>query len=216
MTTPLSVLIIGATGGLGKCLVQEALARKHTVSVLIRNKEKFNAEFNNMNHVWPSSSIFIGDATKDVSILKKACEGKDVVLIGIGAVESIARNVAEQSKEAGVKKVIHVAGATNVMDADGTTPLWKKFATKWPPAEKVFIAHGKCIDAIRRTGINHVIFCPAFMNSKEKKSSPVAEPKINRESGDYISYEDAAHIMLNAAEQSKWDGELITAATVVE
>ncbi len=163
--------------------------------------------------MWPASSIFVGDAASDSLIVKKACEGKDVVLMGIGSVEEIAHVVAEPSKAAGVKKVVHIAGATNVLDADGVTPLWKKYAVSWPPAERAFIAHGKCIDAIRRTGINHVIFCPGFMSSKEKKSSPVAAPKINCESGGFVSYEDAAHVMVDAAEKSDWDGQLITAAT---
>lgn len=209
----LSVLVVGATGGLGKCLVQECLARGLSTAVLVRNKEKFYTEFDNIDYVWPESNVFVGDAASDVSLIKKACEGKDVVFIGVGAVEAIARNVAEQAKASGVKKVVHVAGATNVMDADGVTPLWKKFASSWPPAEKAFIAHGSCIDAIRRTGINYVIFCPAYMSARGKKSSPTAVPKINRESGNFVSYEDAAHIMVDAAEKSDWDGELITAAT---
>lgn len=209
----LSVLVVGATGGLGKALVQECLNRGLSISVLIRSKDKFDKEFSNVNHVWPSSNIFVGDAASDSSIVKKACEGKDVVLMGIGAVEGIARLVAEQSKAVGVKKIVHVAGATNVMDEDGITPLWKKYSSTWPPAEKVFITHGKCIDAIRQTGINHVIFCPAYMANKGIKSTPVAAPKVNRESGNFVSYEDAAHVMVDAAEKSDWDGQLITAAT---
>lgn len=209
----LSVLVVGATGGLGKCLVQEALTRGHSVSVLVRNKDKFNTEFADMSATWPASNLFVGDAATDASAVKKACEGKDVVLIGVGAVESIARNIAEQASATGVKKVVHVAGATNVMDEDGVTPLWKKWALTWAPAEKAFIAHGKCIEAIRSTGINHVIFCPAYMNNKGQKSSPVQTPKVNRESGPFVSYEDAAHIMVNAAEKPDWDGQLITAAT---
>jgi putative NADH-flavin reductase len=192
-------------------LVKECLDRGISVSVLVRNKEKFISEFSNI--VWPEANIFVGDAASDASVVKKACQGKDIVLCGIGAVEAIARNVAEQSQITGVKKLIHVAGATNVMDVDGVTPLWKKYADSWPPAERVFIAHGKCIDAIKATGINHVVFCPALMSSREKKSSPVAVPKINRESGGFVSYEDAAHIIVDAAQKSDWDGQLITAAT---
>lgn len=208
----LSVLVVGATGGLGKCLVEECLNRGLSLSVLVRNKDKFYTEFT--TKTLPESNVFVGDASSNIDIVKNACKGKDVVLIGVGANEAIARTVAEQSKAVGVKKIVHVAGATNVMDADGVTPLWKKVALTWPPAEKVFIAHGKCIDAIRKTGINYVIFCPAYMSNKGKKSSPMAPPKINRESGDFISYEDAAHVMVDAAEKSDWDGQLITAATV--
>ena len=131
----------------------------------------------------------------------------------MGSAENIARTVAEGAKAASVKKLVHVAGATNVMDEDGVTLLWKKFALTWPPAERAYNDHKKCIDAIKSVGINHVIFCPAYMGNKDKKSSPVAVPKVNRESGNFVSYEDAAHVMLDAAEKPDWDGQLITAAT---
>lgn len=206
-------MVVGASGGLGKALVNECLARGISTSVLVRNKEKFEKEFANVDYAWSATNTFAGDAANDIPLVRKACEGKDVVLMGIGAMESIARVVAEQAKAAGLKKIVHVAGATNVMDEDGVTPLWKKVSTYWPPAEKTFIAHGKCIDAIQKTGLNYVIFCPAYMDSRGKKSSPLAEPKVNRESGNFVSYEDAAHIMLDAAEKSNWDGKLITAAT---
>ncbi|KAI8912753.1 hypothetical protein EDD86DRAFT_263654 [Gorgonomyces haynaldii] len=206
----LSLLVIGATGGLGKCLVKEALSRGHSVSVLVRNKEKFEKDYPEAK--WSDSNVFVGNAASDSAIVKQGCTGKDVVLMGVGADDAIARTAAEQAKAAGVKKLVHVAGATNVMDEDGVTPLWKKYATSWPPAERVYHTHGKCIDAIRNTGINYVVFCPAFM-SNQPKSNPVAAPKINRESGGFVSFEDAAHVMVDAAEQSTWDGQLITAAS---
>ncbi|KAI3642922.1 hypothetical protein MP228_012477 [Amoeboaphelidium protococcarum] len=211
---PLSILVVGATGGLGKSLVHECLARGHSLSVLVRNQDKLAVVFAETVFSLPASNIFIGDAATDTDIVKKACEGQDVVLMGVGGAEDVARIVAEQSKVAGVKKIVHVAGLTNIMDDDGTTPMWKKIISSWPPAEEAFIAHGKCIDAIRATGINYVVFCPGYMSGKGKKSSPMITPKINRDCGDHVSYEDAAHVMMDAAEKSNWDGELITAATI--
>ena len=77
MTLPLSVLIVGATGGLGKCLVQEALSRGHAVSVLVRNKEKLNTEFAQINSVVSSlKNVYVGDAAADGPMVKRACEGK--------------------------------------------------------------------------------------------------------------------------------------------
>lgn len=208
----LKLLIVGATGGLGKFLVNEALSRGHAVSVLVRNKDKLQTEFTK-DDLAKLSNIFIGDAGSDESTVRNACQGIDVVVSGSGAVEPVARTVAQQAKLTDVKKFVYVAGATNVLDEDGVTPLWKKYATYWPPAERAFHAHGQCIDAIRSTGINYVVFCPAMMRSVGKKSSPVQIPKVNRESGGFVSYEDAAHVMIDAAEKKNWDGQLITAAT---
>jgi len=208
----LKLLIIGATGGLGRILVNEAISRGHIVSVLVRNQEKLNTEYTK-DDLAKLNNIFIGDAGTDEETVLKACQGIDVVVSGSGAVEPVARTVAKQAKAAAVKKFVYVAGATNVMDEDGITPLWIKASKFWPPAERAFNSHKVCIDAIRNTGINYVVFCPAYMSKIGKKSNPVQIPKINRESGNFVSYEDAAHVMIDAAEKDTWDGQLITAAT---
>ena len=212
MVNQLSLLVVGATGGLGKHLVKEGLNRGHSVSVLVRNREKLEAEFA-PNVLSALKEVHVADAGADAELVRQACSGKDVVLSGSGAVEPVADTVANQAKLAGVKKFVYVAGATNVMDEDGVTPLWKKYASYWPPAERAYNSHGKCIEAIRRSGINYVVFCPALMKEVGSKSNPVQIPKINRESGGFVSYEDAAHVMVDAAELPTWDNQLITAAT---
>ena len=206
----LKVLVVGATGGLGQCLVQEALRRGHQVSVLVRDEEKLKSTTS--IDTKSLTNVYIGDGG-DAAAVGSACEGKDIVLSGSGAYEPLARTVAEQCKEKGVKKFVYVAGATNVMNEDGVTPLYKYWATKWAGAESAYLAHGKCIEAIRATGINYVVFCPAMMKSVGATSEPPPAIRINRPSGDFVSFEDAAWTMLQAAESSDYDGQLITAAT---
>ena len=44
-------------------------------------------------------------------------------------------------------------------------------------------------------------------------SVPPPAIKINRQSGGFVSYEDAAWVMVHAAEVADYDNQLITAAT---
>ena len=99
------------------------------------------------------------------------------------------------------------------MSEDGVTPDWVNVAKYWPPAERAYAAHGACIDAIRATGINHVVFCPGFMQAAGQKTAATPSIRINRPSpGTAVgSYEDAAWVMVQAAEVSDYDGQLITA-----
>ena len=53
-----------------------------------------------------------------------------------------------------------------------------------------------------------------MMKSVGSRSTEV-KVKVNRPSGDFVSYEDASVVMVDAAEKDKWDGECITAATMV-
>lgn len=102
------------------------------------------------------------------------------------------------------------------MEDDGVTPAYIAWKAFWEPAERAFQAHGACIDAIRATGVPHVIFCPAMMDSLGAKTPglpEIANIRVNRPSGPFVSFEDAAWVMLEAAEGSQWDGQLVTAST---
>ena len=145
-----------------------------------------------------------------------ACAGQDIVFGAQGADADFARILAEQTKAAGAKKFVFVAGATNVKEEDGVTPAYIQWMSVWKPAESAFRAHGACIEAIRATGVPHVVFCPAMMDSLGAKTPGLPEAaniRIDRTSGPFVSFEDAAWVMLEAAEGSQWDNQLVTAST---
>ncbi|KAJ3015019.1 UNVERIFIED_CONTAM: hypothetical protein HDU68_012907 [Siphonaria sp. JEL0065] len=72
--------------------------------------------------------------------------------------------------------------------------------------------HQAGIDAIRETGIDHVVFCPSHMRSVGAASIPLVAARVNRQSGNFVSYEDAAVVMVDVIEKSERDRQLITAA----
>jgi uncharacterized protein YbjT (DUF2867 family) len=132
--------------------------------------------------------VHIGDGA-DASSVRAACNGIDVVLSGSGGVESLARNVA---KEMQVKKFVYVAGASNLMSEDGVTPVGKLN----PNYEGYYNTHAPCIDAVKRSGVNFVVFCPGYMKSLGFKSNPMPKITVNRPAGGFVSFEDAAQVML--------------------
>jgi uncharacterized protein YbjT (DUF2867 family) len=208
-SSALKVLVVGATGGLGQSLVQELLSRGHNVSVLVRNQAKLAETTIDAKRL---SQVYVGDGA-DPKAVGDAVRGKDVVLSGSGANLPLASTVATQCKAEGVKKFVFVAGSTNVMEEDGVTPHYISWIPRYPAAESSFKAHGPCIEAIRASGSNYVVFCPSYMKNVGARSSPPPAIRINRPSGDFVSYEDAAWVMAQAAEVSDYDGQLITAAT---
>ena len=206
----LHILIVGATGGLGKALVREGLAHKHSVAVLVRDSSKLAAELG--DDVARLAKVHVGDATNAATV-SAACAGVDVIFSGKGGDSKLAHVLATEGVNAGVKKFVFVAGATNVLAEDGVTPNWKQVLPYWPPAEGAYRAHQACIDAIRESGINYVVFCPEFMQSRGAKTADVPVIRVNRPSGRFVSYEDGAAVMMHAAEVNTYDGQLITAAT---
>ena len=71
-------LVLGATGAIGYAFTQELLKNHCPVTILVRDKAKAKKLF--PNH--PLLTIVTGDA-HDASLLKKLCDGKDVVFHGI-------------------------------------------------------------------------------------------------------------------------------------
>jgi putative NADH-flavin reductase len=205
----LNVLIIGV-GGLGKELVSELLERQFFVSTFVRSQEKLIAEIGDSVHGKLANS-YVGDAT-DQEAVRKAATGKDVVFLGVGANLPIAKAVCAASKSAGVKKLIGVAGATNVLAEDGVTWDYVNWLKVWPPAEKAFQSHAPVIEEIRKSGIPFVILCPPLMKSKGSKSAAGVNIRINRPGLPFLSFEDAAWAMAEAAVKSDFDGHCITAA----
>jgi nucleoside-diphosphate-sugar epimerase len=134
----MKVLVTGATGFLGKHLVQRLVARGDEVCAL----------------VWPpgtrsalqdlSVTMLEGDI-QDTAVLKQAAQGKDVVFHCAGKVDDWGprhefykvnvvgtQNMLEASRAAGVKHFIHISslvvlGIPETMPADETMPYTTKF-----------------------------------------------------------------------------------------
>lgn len=205
------VLVVGV-GGLGSQMVHEALDRGVRVSVMVRDEAKLRARLDE-DTVAKLAGITVGDAT-DPAALDTAMQGIDVVLSGNGADPRMAREMAQAVQRNGVQKLCWPAGTTNVMAEDGRTPNYTTFLPVWPGAKDAYRAHQGCIDAIRQTGIDHVIFCPGRMGPAGQRSTDIRSTvRINRDAGSFASYEDAAWVMLEAALTDTYDRQLVSAAT---
>jgi len=211
----LSLLVVGAGGGLGKALVREALSRGARVSVLVRSASKYSSEA--AVELPKLAGVHEGSGSDAAAVAAAAAaSGASVVLGCLGGDAAFARGIAEGAVRAGVHKLVGVAGATNLMDDDGVTPLWIKWATRWPPAESAFKAHGEAIAAYRAVAaatpsFKYTVFCPPYMAAKGAPSSPRLDIIVNRPGAEFISFEDAAYTMLEAAITDKYDNSLITA-----
>ena len=72
----LQVLVIGATGGTGRQLVQQALEQGHTVTALVRKPKKFKIEHPNLRVVQGN--------VRDYASVESAMQGQSAVLSALG------------------------------------------------------------------------------------------------------------------------------------
>lgn len=207
----LKILVVGV-GGLGECVVREALARGLQVSVLVRNRQKLEATLGAAMTA-RLQAITVGDGTNP-DVLDRAMQKVDVVISGRGADAGLARALAAAVKRNHAAKLCWPAGSTNVLADDGITPNYRKLLSLGPWVESAWRAHGDCIEAIRAEGISHVIFCPGRMAAAGQRGADVGKTiRVNRDAGPFVSYEDAAWVMLEAATTERWDCQLVSAST---
>lgn len=209
--TQTSILVVGV-GGLGTCVVQEALERGIRVSVLVRDRSKLEGSLD-ADTIANLDAVTVGDGT-DPEALDQAMRGIDVVVSGRGADPLMAREVAQAVKRNHVKKLCWPAGTTNVMAEDGVTPNYVnlRFLGSW--VEGAYRAHGACIDEIVKADINYVVFCAGRMAIVGRRSPGVqSSVRIDRDAGPFVSYEDAAWVMVEGATTATFDGQMVSAAT---
>lgn len=205
------VLIIGV-GGLGTAMVHEALERGCRVSVQVRDRSRLQQRLDR-DTLDRLEAVHVGDAS-DATGLDEAMSGTSVVLSGIGAAPKLATSLAAAVDRNDPGKLCWPAGSTNVKADDGVTPNYQTLRDLGDWVEGAYRTHQACIDAIRDAGINYVILCPGRMDSVGHRSQDVrSSVRVDRDAGSFLSYEDAAWVMLEGALTDAYDHQLVSAAT---
>jgi len=118
---PRTVVLLGATGMVGGYLLEEALARGHSVRALVRDPAKLGYRGDRV-------TVIQGDA-RDPAVIRQLVRGGDVVISALGPVKAdgdaarfistdATRNVLRAMAEAGVSRYLVVSGAAVDMPGD--------------------------------------------------------------------------------------------------
>lgn len=98
----MNLVVLGATGGTGRLVVEQALAAGHTVTALVRSPEKLAVRNPNLH-------VVAGQAT-DPSAVARALERADALISTLGGGGSVisdsTRAIVEAAHEAGVSRVV--------------------------------------------------------------------------------------------------------------
>jgi putative NADH-flavin reductase len=121
------LFILGATGGIGKQLVEQALTRGHRVTAFVRSPEKIGRAHERL-------SILGGDPL-DVEQLRRALPDHDVVLSAIGprgrsehgVHRDLARSLVPSMESVAVRRLVVVSSAFLFSDAVAPALLGRLF-----------------------------------------------------------------------------------------
>ncbi|WP_137167209.1 SDR family oxidoreductase [Salinimonas lutimaris] len=189
-----SVLVIGASGQIGKQAVQKLLTAGHAVTALVRDKSKID-DLNDDN-----LSVFEGDLESDFSAALKGC---DTVVFSAGSGASTgpdktllidlwaARNAVEYSKAAGISQFIMVSSVGSD-DPDAIDS----------PLKPYLVAKHMADEHLKQSGLTYTILRPGSLTD-EPGTEQVQELMPGDKEARKIPREDVATAIVYSVDNPK-------------
>ncbi|MFM7202027.1 MAG: NAD(P)-dependent oxidoreductase [Myxococcota bacterium] len=132
----MKIVVFGPTGGTGKVLVSQALARGHHVNAFARTPSKVG-----MTH--PNLTVTSGDVLDPLAV-ENALVGQDVVVVSLGSSGLLqkdqtcsigTRHILAGMKKVGLRRLI-VCSSMGVGDSRPHVPAFVRFMLQRPLADK--------------------------------------------------------------------------------
>lgn len=199
-----SILVLGATGGTGRLIVSQAVARGHHVTALVRSAEKASG--------LTGARLVTGDA-RDEAALRAALKGQDAVLSALGTPASPFREVTLLSTAARAlvaamraERVSRLIAITGIGAGDSAGHGGFLFDRVIFPLllRHVYADKDRQEAIIRDSGLDWVLVRPAVLNDKPGRGAVRALEDLSGFQGGSIAREDVARFVVDQVEAGTW------------
>lgn len=169
------ILIIGASGSLGKVVTCTALSRHLDITLFVRHKNRLGNTGN--------AKIIVGDAT-NLSAVENAVKGMDVVYINLaGDLEKMGKIIVKAMKNQGVKRVVAISSIGIYDD----------------PVPSILVPYRGLADIIESSGLDYTILRPNWFTSSNEIDY-ILTPKDQPERGTSVSRKSIADFIVKIFE----------------
>jgi putative NADH-flavin reductase len=199
-----NLIVFGATGQVGKQLVQQALFNGHHVKAFGRNVYT-------TGYLQTENLELVQGALFDEGEVYKAIKGCDAVLSAIGGSTDGSdktrtlgmKNIIRQMQKAGVNRIIGIGGL-GVLNADETSLLVDK--DDYPPEYKaVGLEHKKAYELLNESGLDWTFVCPPNIINEGPTGSYITAADYPPSPNKYrINAGDLAMFMHNELEKNEY------------
>jgi putative NADH-flavin reductase len=193
----MKLIIFGATGLVGKQLVQQALFKKHHVKAFGRNVYT-------TDYLETENLELVQGALFDEGEVFKALKNCDAVISAIGGsmdgtdkTRTLGmKNIIEQMQKAGVKRIIAIGGL-GVLNADESSMLVD--TDDYPLEYKaVGLEHKKAFELLNESGLDWTFVCPPNIMNEGPTGHYITKADYPPDQNNYkINAGDLAMFMLN-------------------
>ena len=198
------ILVLGATGGTGRVIVSQALARGHEVTALVRSPAKAGD--------LQGANLLVGEA-RDEGALRQALKGKDAVVSALGTPASPFREVTLLSaatralvsamKAERVSRLVCITGLGAGDSAGHGGFLFDRLI--FPLLLKnVYADKNRQEAVVRDSGLDWVLVRPSVLNDKPGRGAIRAITDLSDFHGGSISRQDVATFVLDQLQDDKW------------
>lgn len=191
----MNLFVLGATGGIGRELTQQALARGHRVTAFVRSPHKINASSEHL-------SVIQGDVF-NVDELARCMASHDVVLSAFGPASlrpstlrrQFGKTVAAALRKGGVRRIQLVSAAFLFHELDILTRLLKATLFRQMIPDMAGMEAEICQPDLDWT----IVRPPRLTNGPARHSYRINDGSLPSK-GFLISRADVAHFMIKEAE----------------
>ena len=212
------ILLLGATKGLGKEILKEAIGLGFEINCLVRNTKKFPVEQNNIR-------VFEGDATSSID-LENAVQDSKIIISTLNVmrknlfpwsnitndkntISKSSKNIIKISKRKKIKHLISVS-AWGVNESLDHIPIWFKLLIKNSNLKYPYIDHGKSEKLLVNSNLNWTILRPSalvnFLNNHQVKESISLKNKPSL----IISRKSLAKFIINIVDKKNYYNKIVT------
>jgi putative NADH-flavin reductase len=198
------ILVLGATGGTGRLIVDQAVARGHDVAVLVRSAEKAKD--------LKGARIIVGDA-RDETALRQAVKGRDAVVSALGTPASPFKEVTLLStatralvKAMEAENVSRLVCITGIGAGDSAGHGGFLFDNVIFPLllRKVYADKDRQEAIVKNSSLAWVLVRPSILNNKPGRGTIKALQDLSDFHGGSISREDVAKFVLDQLSADVW------------
>ncbi|WP_453996146.1 NAD(P)-dependent oxidoreductase [Bacillus nitroreducens] len=197
----MNILVLGATGRVGRQIVTYALHDKHQVTAFVRSPEKVDIHSEN-------ATIIQGNVL-NIEELKRAMQGIDVV---ISALNTDGKNTLSESmpliieamKNEGLKRIITI-GTAGILQSR-ITPDILRYQSSESKRKSTRAAedHHKAYEILQDSTLDWTIVCPTYLPDGKREGQYRIERNFLPEEGMKISVPDTAEFAYRQIESSEF------------
>lgn len=198
------ILVLGATGGTGRLIVNKALARGHDVTALVRSPARAGD--------LKGARLIAGDVS-DEGVLREALQGRDAVISALGTAVSPFREVTLLSTATRAlvnamtrEHVSRLVCITGIGAGDSAGHGGFLFDNLIFPLllRKVYADKNRQEAIIRDSGLDWVLVRPSILNNKPARGASRALTDLSGFHGGTISREDVAAFVVDQLRGDSW------------